>query len=377
VVGGILGKTEKATKKLESFQTNTTAVLSPADITSAFQPVQWVEPPGSDKWVVDKNSAYVAALAQLGHSMQDIAQSDKSDPGINQAASQNYDKAMDAAKQLESGFRAVGVGSLDRDVQRLLEEPIVYTKRLIADPEGAGKKINAGLQKLCGQVGNLKYPFQTKASADTSLNELKAVFAPAAGAIWKFQSSVLAEFTILDGGVWKQNPASQKLKASPELLDFLNRAEQIKKAFFPDGGTDPQLTYTLRPVLADPGQVIKLQIDGQSHEFGAGAGTLQHTFRWPALPAQQGAVGQSGTSKFSATFSAQSGVWSVFRMFRDAEPRELLQKTLEWKRTKGASGVSGPMDPPVTLELLGFPGNIDIFNPKFFAELKCSSKATQ
>ena len=131
-----------------------------------------------------------------------------------------------------------------------------------------------------------------------------------------------------------------------------------------------------RSVLADPGQVIKLQIDGQSHEFGSGAASIQHTFRWPADPAQQGAVSQSGTSKFSATFSAQSGVWSVFRMFADAEPRELLQRTLVWKRTKGASGVSGPMDPPVTLELLGFPGNVDLFNPQFFADFKCPSKAT-
>jgi type VI secretion system protein ImpL len=376
VAGSILGKAEKATKKLESLQTNTTDVLSAADITSAFQPVQWVEPPGSDKWVVDKNSAYVTALAQLGHSMQDIAHSDKPDPTLNQAATQNYGKAMDAAKQLESGFRPVGVGALDRDVQRILEEPIEYTRRIIGDDGDDRKKTNAALQKLCGQVGNLKYPFQTKSSADTSLGDLKAAFVPAEGAIWKFQSSALAEFTILDGGVWKQNPASQKLKASPELLEFLNRAEQIKKTFFPEGKTDPYLTYTLRPVLADPSQVIKLQIDGQSHEFSDGVGKIQHTFHWPVEPAQ-GAVAQSGTSKFSATFSAQSGVWSVFRMFADAEPRELLQKTLVWKRTKGASGVSGPMDPPVTLELVNFPSNVDIFNPKFFGDLKCPSKATQ
>jgi hypothetical protein len=239
--------------------------------------------------------------------------------------------------------------------------------------------VEVEVSRFCSSFQPLlrKYPFNLSSSIDLPLRDFTDYFAPGQGAIWEFQSASLAELTILDGGVWKRNPASQQLKASQALLDFLNKAQQITKAFFPDGGVDPHLSYTLRQDLADPGQVIKLQIDGQAHEFGASAGILQHTFRWPAVPAQQGAVAQSGTSKFSATFSAQAGVWSVFRMFGDAEPRELLQKTLVWKRTKGASGVSGPMDPPVTLELVGFPGNVDIFNPKFFADLKCPSKTAQ
>ena len=59
---------------------------SPADISRFFQPVHVVEPPGSDTWVVDKNAAYIDALAQLRRSMQDIAQKG-SDPVVHQAAS--------------------------------------------------------------------------------------------------------------------------------------------------------------------------------------------------------------------------------------------------------------------------------------------------
>ena len=75
-----------------------------------------VEPPGSDTWVVDKNAAYIEALAQLRHSMQDIADGGRNlDPAIHQAASQNYDKGHGRRPpDLARAFKPVGVGRAGR-----------------------------------------------------------------------------------------------------------------------------------------------------------------------------------------------------------------------------------------------------------------------
>ena len=116
-LGDVLKKGETKAKAMTGAPAETPDSLNtPADIAKFFQPVYVVEPPGSDTWVVDKNAAYIEALAQLRHSMQDIADGGRNpDPAIHQAASQNYDKAMDAVRQIARGFNAVGRWWAGRD----------------------------------------------------------------------------------------------------------------------------------------------------------------------------------------------------------------------------------------------------------------------
>src|SRR5581483_4450381 len=160
----------------------------PSDVTNAFQPVHWVVPAGSNTWVLDKNSAYVDALAALGHSMDDIARAgDHPDASVFQAAGQNYDKALDAARAIARGFEPVGVGGLDVAVERLLEAPIRMTKGyIITDLDSvAVAKVNGQLHQLCARAGATlrKYPFEPS-DMDASLDEVAGLFAPNTGAIW-------------------------------------------------------------------------------------------------------------------------------------------------------------------------------------------------
>src|SRR5439155_8650439 len=143
VISGI-ERAEKAAGTSPASQESASAPLSsPAYITQVFQPAQCVVPPGSEKWVVEKNSAYMDSLAPLGHSMQQIARGgDSPDPTIHQAADQNYQKALDAVRDIAKGFQPVGVEGLDQTVQHLLEEPIFLTKSYIIvdmDKAAAGK----------------------------------------------------------------------------------------------------------------------------------------------------------------------------------------------------------------------------------------------
>ena len=355
---------------------------SPADITKAFQPVHAVVPAGSDTWVLDKNLAYVDALAALGHAMRDLARtSETPDQAVIQAASQNYDKALDAARQIARSFEPMGMG-LDVTVEHLLEAPIQATQRLIptsVDNLATGK-VNGQLHAVCERMRPTlrKYPFQPS-EADASLDEVAAAFAPSVGAIWKFQAQYLGDWTVKEGNRWKEKDPAKKPQITPEMLNFLNRAQSLADIFYASGSTQPQLTYTLRPKL-DPSfkdDLLELDVDGQQHIWTS---SIQKQFTWPAPPGAKevGVKGIIRTGSISFPFTSRGGTWAIFRVMGDAEPRASYSRIVEWKHVRGGFGRMEEIQPaPVRLEFVEFPGGVDLFNPKFFGDLQCPAKAVQ
>jgi hypothetical protein len=353
------------------------------DIPLFFQPVHLIEPPGGDTWVVEKNAAYVEALAPLRHSMQDIAQGGRSpDPAVHQAAAANYDKALEAVRQVAKGFKASGVSGLDGTVERLLTEPIRYTSPFIVrDIEKAGVgKINGDLRTFCiSQKGTLgKYPFRPTGT-DASPEEFDRIFHPGTGLIWKFQQQSLAEIVVKENSLWKAKDPAKKPQITQDTLDFLNRAEAITNAFYPGGAAQPHLTYTLRPQL-DPQLrefTLELEIDGQPHRFTA----LQHDFHWPPSPDAKnvGAIARlRSPTGVGIPIASRGGTWGIFRILADAEARKLNAKIVEWKYTIGGGGRPEAITPaPVQMEIVAFPGGQDIFNPRFWEGLRCPSAAVQ
>ncbi len=332
--------------------------------------------------MTDKNSAYIDAPSQLRHSMQDIAQAGRTpDPSIYQAAAQNYDKAVDAVRQIAKGFKPVGVGNLDTTVEALLMAPLKLANNLIPrniDPTGP---INAALQTFCRseRATFQKYPFQSSATEDLTLADLTAFLQPAAGAIWKFEQQSLGDLVVKDGNQWKAKDPGKKPQPSSELLFWLNRVESAADAFYPGGVAQPQLVYSLRPKL-DPSfkdTILELDIDGKSYPFNT---PLQKQFVWPAPPGTQnlGAVARLRTAGLSAAFASRGGFWGIFRILGDAEPRDVGTKLVEWKYISGGVGRRELIQPgAVDLEIVSFPGNVDVFNPKFWASLACPTHAAQ
>ncbi len=383
-LGEALKKADTQAKAVVSAPPEATDSLnSPADIPRYFQPVHVVEPPGSATWVVDKNAAYIDALALLRGSMLDIAQRG-SDPAVHQMAVQNYDKALGAARQIARGFNADGVGNLDTTVGRLLEEPIRLTDHFIIkdmDKAGAGK-VNGELRAFCAAQRNTlrKYPFQSSSTDDASLEEFAGMFQPLTGAIWRFQQQSLAELTVREGSLWKPKDPAKKPQITQAMLDFLNRAQATTDVFYPGGATQPHFTYTLRPNLDKSLKEfnLELEIDGQPYQLTV----LRKDFNWPPPPGAKniGAVARlrSTVSNVAFAFASRGGVWGVFRILGDAEPRELNAKVVEWKYTSSGVGRREPIQPaPVQAEIVGFPGNQDVFNPKFWEGLHCPSVAVQ
>lgn len=355
---------------------------TPADVTVYFQPVHSVEPPGSETWVVDKNAAYIDALAQLRRSMQDIAQGGSNpDPAVHQMAAQNYEKALDTVRQISKAFKPVGVGGLDATVERLLEEPIRQTNAFIIKDIGkvGVNKINNDLRNFClSQRKTLgKFPFQASSTDDASLDEFSALFDPMRGAIWKFQQQALGDFVVKEGSQWKSKDPSKKPQVTPDLLAFLNRAQSVTTIFF-GSGTQPQFSYTFRPKLDArlKDSILALDVDGRPFQWTT---PLQHQFSWPAPPGtkETGAVARLHSGSIDFAFASRGGVWGIFRVLNDAEPREMGAKLVEWRYTTGSAGRREPMNVPVQLEIVGFPGGQDVFHPKFWDGIRCPSAAVQ
>ena len=171
------------------------------------------------------------------------------------------------------------------------------------------------------------------------------------------------------------------------MLDFLNHAQSIADVFYPGGARQAQFTYTLRPKLDSRLKefTLELEIDGQPYQW---TNSLQHQFNWPPPPGTQnaGAVARlrgataagSRTAGLRLTIASRGGIWGIFRILGDAEPRELNAKLVEWKYTSSGVGRREPIQPaPVQLEIVGFPGGQDVFNPKFWEGQRCPSTAVQ
>ena len=381
ILGGFVRKGEKAANKVQDLRRDSSADLSTADISRTFQPVGAVVLPGSDTWVVEKNNAYVDALAQLGHSMQEIADGRDSDPATIPAAKQNFEKALEAVRQIAKGFRTAQNAGVDSDVQRLLEEPIQNARALIPGDQTSGlvSKVNGEARSLCGTLRPTiqKFPFQNSSTQDTGLSELVSDFAPGTGAVWKFAQKSLPDFVAKDGATWKAKDPSKSPQPTPDLLTFLNRSQTLTDVFFPNGIDQPQFSYVLRPRSDSTakGSIVELDVDGQSHSWDT---SLQTQFTWPAPSGKtQGAKGRIRTGPLVFPFASRPGVWGIFKMIDDAEPRPLSGKLLEWKSARGSNGSPEPIEPPVRLDIVEFPGGVDVFNKKFFDGLRCPAIAVQ
>jgi type VI protein secretion system component VasK len=353
-------------------------------VTRYFQPVHSVEPPASETWVVDKNAAYIDALSQLRRSMQDIAQgAGNPDPAVHQAASQTYEKALDTVRQISKSFRPVGVGGLDATVERLLEEPIRLTSPFIIKDISKVplNKINGELHNFCASERSTlrKYPFQATATDDATLDEFGALFDPMRGGVWKFVQQALGDLVVKEGAQWKPKDPSKKPQVTPELLAFLTRAQSVTDVFYP-AGPQPQFNYTFRPKLDSRLKefTLEVDVDGRPFQFTT---PLQHQFSWPAPPGtkETGAVARlRSTSNVAIAFASRGGVWGIFRILNDAEPREIGAKLVEWRYTSSGAGRREAISPaPVQLEIVNFPGGQDVFHPKFWEGLRCPATAVQ
>lgn len=191
--------------------------------------------------------------------------------------------------------------------------------------EGTRAGINARWQEsvlpLCERVTTNTYPFKRRATTDASLPEFSNLFRPG-GEIDAFFQENLQKFVDVRKSPWTFKPgAGKELGISQAVLTQLERAAQIRDAFFA-GAATPNVGFQMLPEALDPkARGILLEIDGQAVTFKHRDKTPRpFAIRWPG-PVGAARVTFTPEKRNSESAIIQNGTWAWFRMLDAAEVR--------------------------------------------------------
>jgi len=271
----------------------------------------------------------------------------------------------------------VGNEGLSRIVSNLLLQPISLAESAIPRNSisvTSGKR-NDDLKKFCADMRPIlaKYPFNPMSLTDATLNDLESGFSPVKGHVSKYiQTSGSDLWVKTPPAGWGPNTALQGMTVSPELRLFLERSQQLSGTLFADNGNLRQLQYVLRSVRQNV--VFHLVIDGNDKLHSPDL--LQKTFEWPAPSgARPGAEGVFDEGA-GGGFGQYPGLWGVFHLFQNADERALEAKDITWSETRGrGEAIPQKLKQTPKIQVVTFPGGVDLFNPKFFDALKCPARA--
>lgn len=366
---GILAGNQSPLLALFWVVSDNTGVGSP-DVTTAFQPVQAMVPPGGpgDRYISPTNAPYMNGLVGLQTAMEQVA---SSPTGVNDtnAVSQGRSAAMQARQtmlQIAQGFTIDSVGKVDATTKKLMEDPIKYAEGVItamgpAEMNGKGKALCAAMRDLFS-----KYPFNPAATQRATVQQMDAVFQPGLGAVPAFYDSTLKNFLQRQGSDFVPNPTAG-INFNPAFLTFFSRAMRFTDTVYPGGSTQPRLTFTMRPYPTEGIKSLNLTIGGQSM---VSPGSPKQ-FIWTGSDIDQvrldGNVGGS-----SLTFLTYSGPWAVFEFFNNAERMQTNGnvQSVEWiPKTSGQPFmINGkPLTVHYDVDISGAP----VFQKGYFSTLRC------
>ena len=369
-------KAEKAIGQVRQYTGNDSPLMTAADVSRLFQPVWFTTPADQDLLVNEHNEPYIKGLRGLGENLDKLAQAPAADqPAAIIQAQAALQQAKDAHAALRDKFS--DVEGMNKQLSDLLYQPIRWAELVIPKPAKPGAKKDGELAAFCKEMRPIlmKYPFKADGK-DADLDDFKRGFAPNAGLVSKYVQGSGADLVVRSesGQEWKPNPGSKDMKPTPELVTFLTRTQQVTSAFFGEGRTTPQLTYTLRRGQ-EPMIGFQLILDGKPLDS---QDPLRRTFVWPGQGADVGGKGilMAGGSR-AGGFGSFPGLWGVFKLFQIADERSLGNRKVQWSKNRGVGGGEAQiLDPPAKVEFSDFPGGVDIFNPRFFDALQqCPKRA--
>jgi len=345
-------------------------------VVKIFQPVQSVVPPGStDRYIAPPNQNYMTALVTLQTSLDAMA----NQPGApnDAAAAQTVNNATQAkvnTKQMAQAFNIDSEGHIETNVQKLLEDPIVYLDamlRSIDTPE-----INAGGKSLCGGFRPVlnKYPFNPTATSEATLAEVNALFRKPDGLLWSFFEQKLQKVLMRQGTQYVANPSS-KVTVNPAFLNFFNSAAGFAETIYADGGQDPHFSYSLKPEPSEGVQMLTLRVDGQMLAYTAGGPAAFKKFTWQGSSTHEAML----SVRFGNTdlgFARGEGLWAAFHLFQKANQSTPTSagQLLEWITSsgKGSDAIMLPSGRPLTVRLdLDLGGAPPIFQRGYLSRMTC------
>ena len=219
-------------------------------------------------------------------------------------------------QQLVANSRNLGAGAADRQLNDLWKSDVLpfYQQALVG-----------------------RYPLVRNAKDEVTLQDFGRFFGPG-GVMDTFFEKNLKTFVDTTARPWRARPGQNvSVSISSSALEQLQRADEIRKTFFPSGGPTPSLSFDLTPISLDAEKKlnkISLDVEGQQLVWEYGPAKAK-SFIWPA-PNGNGRVRvevapplPSGRSGMTYT-----GQWAMFRMLDDVNISEVQESGGNQRPTK-------------------------------------------
>ncbi len=185
-----------------------------------------------------------------------------------------------------------------------------------------------------------RFPIQVDSNSPVSLQAFARFFQPGAGLVWKFQSAQLAGSVVQEGERFRfasSEVGEGRKLFREELVQFLNRAAEVKQSFFLGGGAAVRMPFRVRVRGGAGYSVTAFSFGGKTLRYDSGAETWVN-LEWPGDAASLGAslavTPYEGVGPRPLKFE---GEWGLFMLldprFGHAEALERTDRqfTAGWK----------------------------------------------
>ncbi|MCU0635258.1 MAG: hypothetical protein MUE41_10330, partial [Gemmatimonadaceae bacterium] len=271
-----------------------------AYLAKIFQPLAVVATADSLKPGAESSKEYLGALARLGG---DIDAVEKAKGPDQVAAAKSAEGTVSAARlavtALAQQMQVDPEGGVDREVQRLLLQPIITAGATL---KGAGTgEVAGGGAALCSAFAPLarKFPLSPFATVEATAQELNDVLKPGSGKLWKIYEEKLeavlprgadGTFTAPPGGAVPINPA---------FASFLTRAARLAEGLYANGASEPRIDLSLSPTFTRTMPQLSFGLNGQMQRFNAGSAVSgAGDFTW--------SLGTAREARLTATVGTQT-----------------------------------------------------------------------
>jgi type VI secretion system protein ImpL len=246
-----------------------------------------------------------------------------------------------AAQKITQQFGATADGTVRDAVTRLLDDPVGRVEPYLRD-YGKGE-LNAKGASFCSRYRSVlaKYPFDPGAATEATPEEVAALFRPVTGGLWTLYDEAVQNVLVRQGREFVSKGGGS-ITVSPAFRAFFNKAAAISDALFPQGASQPQLTFALRPTMVNGVAEVDVTIDGATNQYG---NVLRpHSFTWHAAPSSTASIGgRANAASPRIVVQSYSGTWAPFRLFDHATRSTMTGNVLraEWPAVGGSDVLVG------------------------------------
>ncbi|WED22938.1 type VI secretion system membrane subunit TssM [Vibrio sp. JC009] len=242
---------------------------------------------------------------------------------------QSSGTALDAAKQSASGE---GRNPLKLLQQKAKQLPNPVNKWILAlSSQGWNMVVGGTRSELSSMLGQEilplcqkgiegRFPFSTNMSKEVTLLDFTRFFGP--GQLMdQFFNENIKPFADTRRSPWRWRAANgHPMGISNSVLRKFETIAKIRSTFFPSGGSQPQIGFSLKPVFMDTGsQRFVLDINGQTVSYRHGPARVSN-LQWPS---KKDTTGQSSATFVDAdgksSTKVESGIWGWFKLLKSAE----------------------------------------------------------